>query len=97
MAKSLFIFTFLFLFLLDLLHRKECGKVSHHSHMIGCHRSHHMVSHDEYGRIVHRPCSSCISSVENPTGTIEFSLSNADKGAVGLIPALELASLTAVG
>jgi len=44
---------------------------------------------------VHRPCSSCISSVEKSNeNSIEFSLSNVDKGAVGLIPALELASLT---
>ena len=55
----------------------------------------HDESHDRHGKIVHRPCSSCISSVEKSNGnSIEFSLSNADKGAVGLIPALELASLT---
>jgi len=52
----------------------------------------HDESHDRHGKIVHRPCSSCISSVEK--NSIKFSLSNADKGAVGLIPALELASLT---
>ena len=35
-----------------------------------------------------------ISSIEKSNGnSIEFFLSNADKGAVGLIPALELASL----
>jgi len=61
--------------------------------------SHHMMSHDEsydrHGEIVHRPCSSCISSIEKSNeNSIEFSLSNADKGAVGLILALELASLT---
>ena len=55
----------------------------------------HDESHDRRGEIVHRPCSSCISSVEKSNeNSIEFSLSNADKGAVGLIPALELASLT---
>ena len=36
--------------------------------------SHHMMSHDEshdrHGKIVHRPYSSCISSVENLTGTL---------------------------
>ena len=43
---------------------------------------------------MHRPCSSCISSVEKSNeNSIEFFLSNTDKGAVGLIPALELASL----
>ena len=55
----------------------------------------HDESHDRHGEIVHRPCSSCISNVEKSNeNSIEFSLSNADKGAVGLIPALELASLT---
>ena len=55
----------------------------------------HMMSHDRCGKEVHRLCSSCISSVEKSNeNSIEFSLSNADKGAVGLILALELASLT---
>jgi len=35
--------------------------------------SHHMMSHDgshdRCGKTVHRPCSSCISSIENLTGT----------------------------
>ena len=54
----------------------------------------HDKSHDRYGKEVHRPCSSCISSVEKSNrNSIKFSLSNADKEAVGLIPALELASL----
>jgi len=40
----------------------------------------HDESHDRCGKIVHRPCNSCISSVENLTGTlIEFSLSNAEQ------------------
>jgi len=47
------------------------SQVSHsHSHMIGSHRViSHDESHDECGKTVHRPCSSCISSVENLTGT----------------------------
>jgi len=54
-----------------------------------------MMSYDRHGKEVHKLCSSCISSVEKSNGnSIEFSLSNADKGAVGLILALELASLT---
>jgi len=75
---------FSFSFILDLLHRRECRKVSHHK----CHivtitwqevtASHHMVSHDgsydRHGKIVHRLCSSCISSIENPTGTLSSSL-----------------------
>jgi len=55
MAKSLFIFIFFsFSFLLDL-HRRECGKVSHHKchtnhcHMIGSHR---VMSHDECGKTI---------------------------------------------
>jgi len=29
----------------------------------------HMISHDEYGKVVYRLCSNCISSVENLIGT----------------------------
>jgi len=71
MAKSLFIFLFFsflfFSFTLDLLHRKECRKVSHH--MMS-----HDGSHDECVKVVHRPCSSCISSVENLTETLLVNL-----------------------
>ena len=28
------------------------------------------MSHDKCGKVVHRPCSSCISSVENLTETL---------------------------
>ena len=31
-------------------------------------------SHDEYGKVVHRPCSSCISSVQKVIGTLLSSL-----------------------
>ena len=31
--------------------------------------SRHMMESHECGRVVHRPCSSCISSVQNPIGT----------------------------
>ena len=41
--------------------------------MIGVTVSHHMMSHDRYGKTVHRLCSSCISSVENPIGTASSS------------------------
>jgi len=39
--------------------------------------SHHMIkSHEGCGKIVHRPCSSCISSVQEINeNSIEFSLS----------------------
>jgi len=37
-------------------------------------QSHHMMSHDRHGKVVHRLCSSCISSVENLTETLSSSL-----------------------
>ena len=73
------------------------SQVSHsHSHITESHSvMSHDKSHDRCGKEVHRLCSSCISSVAKSNGnSIEFSLSNTDKGAVGLILALELASLT---
>jgi len=95
MAKLLFIFLFFsFSFILDLLHRRECRKVSHHkchSHMT---RSHNVTSHDRHGKVVHRPYSSCISSVRKSNGnSIEFSLSIAEQRAVGFILAWSLAFL----
>jgi len=40
-------------------------------------------SYDNYGKVVHRPCSNCISNVqEMHENSIEFSLSSTDKGAV---------------
>jgi len=74
MAKLLFIFLFLSsLFLLSwTYYRRECGKVSHHKYHRKKKSQHHITwmshdqSHDRHGKIVHRPCSSYISSVENP-------------------------------
>ena len=31
--------------------------------------SYHMMSHDECGKVMHRPYSSCISSIQKITGT----------------------------
>ena len=46
------------------------------------------MSHDNCGKVVHRLCSNCISSIqEMHENFIEFSLLSADKGAVGFIPA----------
>ena len=67
MAKSLFIFLFSFPFILDLVHKREHGKVSYH--MMS-----HDGSHNRHGKVVHRPCSSCISSIENLIGTLLSSL-----------------------
>jgi len=44
--------------------------ITHHSHMSGYHM---VMSHDKCGKVVHRPCSSCISSVQNPIGTLSSS------------------------
>jgi len=76
LSHYLFLFLFSFSFILDLLHRRECRKVSCYK----CHivTSHHMMSHDgshdRHGKVVHRPYSSCISSVENLMGTLLSSL-----------------------
>jgi len=57
--------------------------------------SHRMKSHDNCGKVVHRPCSNCISSVQKMhEDSIEFFLLSTDKEAVGFIPAQELAILT---
>jgi len=64
-----------------------------------CHSviSHKMESHDNHGKVVHRPCSHCISSIQEiHEDFIEFSLSSADKGAIGFILAQELAILISV-
>jgi len=60
---------------------------------VTCHRtdvtsvmSHKMKSHDNHGKVVHRPYSNCISSVQEIyKDSIEFFLSSTDKGAVGFI------------
>jgi len=79
LAKQLsyYLYFLFFSFILDLLHRREYRKVSHHK----CHTSHshsHMMSHDgshnKCRKVVHRPCSSCISNIENLTGTLLSSL-----------------------
>ena len=45
-----------------------------YSHMTGNHSiMSHNGSHDECGKVVHRPYSSCISSVENLMGTLSSS------------------------
>ena len=79
LSHYLYFFSF-FSFTLDLLYKRECRKVLCHK----CHKvtviwqevttSHHMMSHDgshdRHGKVVHRLCSSCISSVENLTETL---------------------------
>ena len=41
--------------------------IIHYSHMLGYHS---VMSYDECGRVVHRPYSSCISSIQNPMETL---------------------------
>ena len=60
-----FSFSFLSFLIWTYYTRKKCRKVLHdniacHSHISGCHK---VTSHDKYGKVVHRPCSSYISSV----------------------------------
>jgi len=72
---SHYLYFFFFYFILDLLHKRECGKVL--CHKVTWQRvtmSYHMISHNRCGKIVHRPYSSCISSIENLMGTLSSSL-----------------------
>ena len=64
MTNSFFIFFFHFFSFWTYYTRKECRKVSHDN------------SHDKYGKIVHKPCGSCISSIQEiEEDSIKFSLS----------------------
>ena len=63
MAKSLFIFLF-FSFSLRLTIQKRAWE------SVMSQVSDHIMSHDRHGKTVHRPCSSCISSIENLIETL---------------------------
>jgi len=71
LAKWLSHYFFSFLYGL-IIQERSIGKC----HMTRCHRSYHVTpSHDECGKVAHRPCSSCISSVQEfNKDPIEFSL-----------------------
>ena len=69
MAKSLFMF---FFFYLGLTTQKGVQK-SVTSQVSQCHMTSHDGSHDRHGKVVHRLYSSCISSIENLTGTLSSS------------------------
>jgi len=57
-----------------LTDKREYRKVSHHINRMSQVMSHD-GSHNEYGKIVHRPCSSCISSIQELNeNSIEFFL-----------------------
>ena len=68
MAKLLFIFLFFSFLFLGLTTQKGVWE-SVTSQMSQMSQSHD-GSHDKHGKVVHRPCSSCISSVENLTRTL---------------------------
>jgi len=93
LAKQLSHYLYIFFsFLLDLLYKRECGKVSYHKYHKS--QSHDRRSHDKCGKVVHRPCSSCISSIgKSNRDSIKFSLSIAEQRAVGFILAWSLAFL----
>ena len=78
-TKSLFIFLFFsFLLLLSWTYYTEGSVGKCHITRQEVIVSHHMMPHDQshnrHGKIVHRPYSSCISSIENLTGTLLSSL-----------------------
>jgi len=55
---------------------------------------HTMKSHNNHGKVVHRPYSNCINSVQEMyEDSIEFSLSITEQRAVGFILAWSLAFL----
>jgi len=66
-SKVIIYISFSFLFLFGLITQgRSVGK--YHMTMS------QSQSHDEHGKIVHRPCSSFISSIKNLTGTLSSSL-----------------------
>ena len=56
-------------YIISVTQSQSHDKKSQHSH----HMMSHDKSHDRHGKAVHRPCSSCISSVENLTRTLSSS------------------------
>ena len=68
LSHYLYFFSFLFFFLFlfgfttqgGSIEKCHMTNITHHGHMTGCHS---VTLHDECGKVVHRPCSSCISSI----------------------------------
>ena len=101
MAKWLSYHLYFFSFSFGLTIRKEYRKVSHDK----CHMSYHMSgshsvvlhdkSHDECGKVVHRLCSDCISSIqEMEENSIELSLSTQTWSVIKLSQAKSLQLLS---
>ena len=74
LAKWLSHYLYFFFFYLGLTTQKRVWE-SIMSHVTGSYSiTWHDGSHDRHGKVVHRPCSSCISSIENLMGTLLSSL-----------------------
>jgi len=85
MAKSFFIFLFFFfLFTFGLTTQgRSVGKYHMIFYMSHVRVMSHDESHDEYRKVVYRPCSSCISTVQKLNkNSIEFSLSTQTRSVV---------------
>jgi len=73
---SYYLYFFLFYFLLDLLYKEEVQESVIYQNVTVSHQKKCDISHDECGKVVHRPCSSYISSVQEINkNSIKFSLS----------------------
>ena len=75
LSHYLYFFSFLFLFGLTTqesnIEKYHMSNVTCHSHMAGSDVTwSQMESHNKCGKLVHRPCSSCISNVQNLIKTL---------------------------
>ena len=84
LSHYLYFFSFLFLFssYLDLLHKERVWEsVTGQCHMSQSYikisqsyiKMSQVMSHNKYGKVVYRPCSSCISSVQKLMETLSSS------------------------
>jgi len=81
LSYYLYFFFFSFLFLLSWTYYIEgsMGKyyvisITSQEVIVSHHMTSHDGSHDRHGKVMHRPCSSFISSIKNLTGTLSSSL-----------------------
>jgi len=76
MAKSLFIFlffsfSFLFSFGLTIQERSiEKYYITILHIIVTCQGCHRVTLHDDCGKVVHRPCNNCISSIQDLIGAL---------------------------
>ena len=71
---SHYLYFFSFLFLLSWTHYIEGSVGKCHIVTVSYYMTSHNGSHDRHGKVMHRPCSSCISSIENLMETLSSSL-----------------------